>query len=186
MLTFFRLAARSSPGTRVRYTFHNDLNLLLVTDLSLAGHDLLNPYCADRSGWTPTDNSLIAAVTISWGSAAGGRPPCGSFLQLKAPAVNKAVIVRVSSALSPSCLSTRSDLSLTTFSLQFFSLPLQVVDMCGGCVANVPHVDLSLRAFSALYSLDVGKVADIQVSYVSQPFGDWNSDMIATYGPQNL
>ncbi|GAA5922813.1 hypothetical protein JCM1841_000716 [Sporobolomyces salmonicolor] len=44
------------------------------------GHDLLNPYCADKSGWTPTDKSYVAAVTQQWGS---GRPKCGSFLQLK-------------------------------------------------------------------------------------------------------
>ena len=39
-----------------------------------------NPYCADKSGWTPTDKSLIAAVTLEWGK---GRPACGSFLQLR-------------------------------------------------------------------------------------------------------
>ncbi|GAA6063223.1 hypothetical protein JCM10212_002445 [Sporobolomyces blumeae] len=55
------------------------------------GVDLNLPYCADKSGWTPTDNSLIAAVTLEWGK---GRPACGSFLQLKSPTNNKSVIVR--------------------------------------------------------------------------------------------
>ncbi|GAA5934543.1 RlpA-like double-psi beta-barrel domain-containing protein [Sporobolomyces koalae] len=56
------------------------------------GADLLRPYCADKSGWTPKDSSLIAAVTLDWGK---GRPACGSFLQLKSPKNNKSVIVRL-------------------------------------------------------------------------------------------
>ena len=44
------------------------------------GADLNLPSCADKSGWTPTDESLISAVTIKWGN---GKPACGTFLQLK-------------------------------------------------------------------------------------------------------
>ncbi|GAA5888416.1 hypothetical protein JCM5296_000622 [Sporobolomyces johnsonii] len=117
------------------------------------GHDLLNPYCADKSGWTPTDKSYVAAVTQQWGS---GRPKCGSFLQLKSPTNGKSIIVRT-------------------------------VDLCGGCQPGVPHVDLSMAAFEALYSLNVGKVADIQVStLVGPPFDSWTSAITSLYGPQEL
>lgn len=55
------------------------------------GKDLQNPYCADRSGWTPTDSSMIAAVTLNWGK---NRPACGSYLALKAPN-GRSVVVRL-------------------------------------------------------------------------------------------
>ncbi|GAA6015425.1 hypothetical protein JCM11491_000427 [Sporobolomyces phaffii] len=117
------------------------------------GVDLQKPYCADKSGWTPKDSSLIAAVTLDWGK---GRPACGSFLQLKSPSNKKSVIVRL-------------------------------VDMCGGCASGIPHVDLSKAAFQALYSLDVGKVADIEVSTLSgPPFSTWTSQLKALYGPEVL
>nr|AGT80103.1 expansin [Hemileia vastatrix] len=54
------------------------------------GEDLLRPFCADKSGWTPTDNSMIVAVTEQWGD----RPKCGDFYQLIAPN-QKSVTVRV-------------------------------------------------------------------------------------------
>ncbi|KAM0750999.1 hypothetical protein T439DRAFT_223550 [Meredithblackwellia eburnea MCA 4105] len=56
------------------------------------GKDLLNPYCADASGWTPTDNSMIAAVTEKWGP---GRPACGSYLQLCTLTGKACIVVRV-------------------------------------------------------------------------------------------
>ncbi|KAL8293764.1 hypothetical protein RQP46_000465 [Phenoliferia psychrophenolica] len=52
------------------------------------GHDLLNPYCAQKSGWTPTDSSMIAAVTEKWGK---GRPACGSYLQVSTPHVDLSI-----------------------------------------------------------------------------------------------
>ncbi|GAA5833000.1 hypothetical protein JCM3766R1_000393 [Sporobolomyces carnicolor] len=117
------------------------------------GVDLQKPYCADKSGWTPKDSSLIAAVTLDWGK---GRPACGSFLQLKSPTNNKSVIVRT-------------------------------VDMCGGCAPGIAHVDLSKAAFTALFSLDVGKVSDIEVSTLAgPPFKAWTSQLKALYGPQVL
>ncbi|GAA5968058.1 hypothetical protein JCM3765_003569 [Sporobolomyces pararoseus] len=117
------------------------------------GVDLQKPYCADKSGWTPKDSSLIAAVTLDWGK---NRPACGSFLQLKSPSNNKSVIVRT-------------------------------VDMCGGCAPGIAHVDLSKAAFTALFSLDVGKVSDIEVSTLAgPPFKTWTSSLKALYGPEVL
>ncbi|GAA5983524.1 hypothetical protein JCM5350_000261 [Sporobolomyces pararoseus] len=117
------------------------------------GVDLQKPYCADKSGWTPKDSSLIAAVTLDWGK---NRPACGSFLQLKSPKNNKSVIVRT-------------------------------VDMCGGCAPGIAHVDLSKAAFTALFSLDVGKVSDIEVSTLAgPPFKTWTSSLKALYGPEVL
>lgn len=34
----------------------------------------------------------------------------------------------------------------------------RVVDLCGGCIPEVPHADLSKAAFTKLYDLDVGRV----------------------------
>lgn len=60
------------------------------------------------------------------------------------------------------------------------SVVVRVVDMCAGCTG--PWFDLTLRAFKQLYPLDIGKVEDIAVQYVSgPPGGDWSS-----YGPQSL
>lgn len=44
------------------------------------GNGLKNPFCAQNSKWTPTDSSMIAAVTEKWGD---NRPACGSFLQVR-------------------------------------------------------------------------------------------------------
>ncbi|KAM0790054.1 hypothetical protein ACM66B_005382 [Microbotryomycetes sp. NB124-2] len=114
------------------------------------GQDLKNPSCGRTSGWTPTDNSLVTAPTLQWGA---NRPPCGAFIQLRAPNSNRAVIVRV-------------------------------WDSCGGCAPHVPHLDLSTRAFKALYPIDVGKVKGVQWSYVGQPFKKWGRQQVAMYGPK--
>ncbi|KAK4051028.1 hypothetical protein OIV83_003157 [Microbotryomycetes sp. JL201] len=114
------------------------------------GVDLQNPYCGSRSGWTPTDNSLVTAPTLQWGK---NKPPCGAFIQLRAPNSNRAVIVRV-------------------------------WDACGGCQPNVPHLDLTRRAFKALYPINVGKVKGVQWSYVGQPFKKWGRQQVAMYGPK--
>ena len=42
--------------------------------------------------------------------------------------------------------------------LQQRSIVARVVDLCGGCIPEVPHADLSKAAFSKLYDLDVGRV----------------------------
>ncbi|KAI5476166.1 hypothetical protein MNV49_000327 [Pseudohyphozyma bogoriensis] len=77
------------------------------------GHDLLNPYCAQKSGWTPTDQSMIAAVTEQWGKS---RPACGSFLNLKTPGSTKSIVVRVVD-LCGGCApgSAHVDLSIAAF-----------------------------------------------------------------------
>lgn len=38
------------------------------------------------------------------------------------------------------------------------SIIVRVVDLCGGCKPLIPHVDLSVKAFEAFYSLNVGFV----------------------------
>ncbi|KAH9452873.1 hypothetical protein MJO28_008210 [Puccinia striiformis f. sp. tritici] len=44
------------------------------------GHDLLNPSCfADSDNWAPTDDSMVAAVTIEW----DGKPKCGAFVRIQ-------------------------------------------------------------------------------------------------------
>lgn len=44
------------------------------------------------------------------------------------------------------------------YPLQPRSIIARVVDLCGGCIPEVPHADLSKAAFSKLYDLDVGRV----------------------------
>ncbi|OAV92490.1 hypothetical protein PTTG_06392, partial [Puccinia triticina 1-1 BBBD Race 1] len=103
------------------------------------GHDLLNPYCAQKSGWTPTDSSLIIAVTQEWKM----RPKCGDFFELvvvdkHVGQVGKSVIARV-------------------------------VDLCGGCAPQVAHADLSKAAFTRLFNLDVGVVSGLAMRKVAPP-----------------
>ncbi|WAQ91330.1 hypothetical protein PtA15_14A213 [Puccinia triticina] len=103
------------------------------------GHDLLNPYCAQKSGWTPTDSSLIIAVTQEWKM----RPKCGDFFELvvvdkNVGQVGKSVIARV-------------------------------VDLCGGCAPQVAHADLSKAAFTRLFNLDVGVVSGLAMRKVAPP-----------------
>lgn len=103
------------------------------------GHDLLNPYCAQKSGWTPTDDSLVIAVTQVWKL----RPKCGDFMELVVVdkhdgQVGKSVVARV-------------------------------VDLCGGCAPEVPHADLSKAAFTRLFNLDVGMVSGLAMRRVPPP-----------------
>ncbi|KAI9601964.1 hypothetical protein KEM48_001253 [Puccinia striiformis f. sp. tritici PST-130] len=103
------------------------------------GHDLLNPYCAQKSGWTPTDNSLVIAVTQEWKM----RPKCGDFFELvvvdkHAGQIGKSVVARV-------------------------------VDLCGGCAPQVAHADLSKAAFTRLFNLDVGVVSGLAMRKVAPP-----------------
>ncbi|EFP75439.2 hypothetical protein PGT21_004596 [Puccinia graminis f. sp. tritici] len=103
------------------------------------GHDLLNPYCAQKSGWTPTDSSLIIAVTQEWKQ----RPKCGDFFEITvvdkhAGQVGKSVIARV-------------------------------VDLCGGCAPERAHADLSKAAFTKLFTLDVGVVSGLAMRKVAPP-----------------
>jgi len=55
------------------------------------GHDLLYPSCCDRSGFTPTDKSMIAAVTEIW----SGKPACGTYVQIRPKGSKKSIVVRV-------------------------------------------------------------------------------------------
>ncbi|KAG0141764.1 hypothetical protein CROQUDRAFT_51230 [Cronartium quercuum f. sp. fusiforme G11] len=103
------------------------------------GHDLLNPYCARKTKWAPTDESLVIAVTQKWSQ----RPACGEFLEISIPAKDggrkgKSVIARV-------------------------------VDLCGGCKPEVSHADLSKAAFTKLFNLDVGIVSGLAMRKVAPP-----------------
>jgi len=55
------------------------------------GHDLLNPSCCDRSGFTPSDHSMVAAVTEIWSA----KPACGSYVVIRPKGSKKAIYVRV-------------------------------------------------------------------------------------------
>ncbi|KAH8920181.1 hypothetical protein BT69DRAFT_1223256, partial [Atractiella rhizophila] len=80
------------------------------------------------------------------------RPACGSFLRLSTKAAKPKSVL------------------------------VRVVDLCGGCKPGVPHVDLSKRAFEALYGLDVGLVEGIRVQEVKAP-KKWDERL---YGPHIL
>ncbi|GAA95118.1 uncharacterized protein L969DRAFT_95912 [Mixia osmundae IAM 14324] len=55
-----------------------------------SGHDLLYPACQRHSRWNPTDNSMIAAVTLIWSE----KPACGTYLQLRPKGSKKSIVVR--------------------------------------------------------------------------------------------
>ena len=38
-----------------------------------------------------------------------------------------------------------------------------------GCVANTPHVDLSVSAFKALFALDIGLVDGVEARVIDDP-----------------
>ncbi|WAR57440.1 hypothetical protein PtB15_8B487 [Puccinia triticina] len=57
------------------------------------GHDLLFPSCfPDDANWAPTDDSMVAAVTIEW----PGKPKCGSFVRIHHHSKkSKSIVVRI-------------------------------------------------------------------------------------------
>lgn len=56
------------------------------------GHDLLNPSCVSSSGWAPTDDSMVGAVTIAWSN----KPACGKFVKIRhASDTSKTITVRI-------------------------------------------------------------------------------------------
>lgn len=94
------------------------------------GIDLHNPFCDRKSRWTPTDEALIVAVTEKWSL----RPHCGEFME-------------ISTTDAPKGKENRKVVA-------------RVVDLCGGCKAEIAHADLSKAAFLKLYDLDVGLVTN--------------------------
>lgn len=78
-------SSSSASSTRSTSTFSQAMNLSASRTFTAVitwynGNGLKNPYCAQRSKWTPSDSSMIAAVTEKWGD---NRPACGSFLQVR-------------------------------------------------------------------------------------------------------
>ncbi|EPT02740.1 hypothetical protein FOMPIDRAFT_54995 [Fomitopsis schrenkii] len=62
-----------------------------VTITWYTGHDLLNPSCWSTTSWTPTDESMVSAVTLEgWTN----RPQCFKFVEL-CNSPQKCVFVRV-------------------------------------------------------------------------------------------
>ncbi|KZS97787.1 hypothetical protein SISNIDRAFT_449355 [Sistotremastrum niveocremeum HHB9708] len=115
-----------------------------VTITWYTGHDLENPSCWSKSVWTPTDDSLICAVTLTgWTN----KPKCFSFLEL-CNGPKKCIFVRV-------------------------------VDTCAGCAVGSKHVDLTLAAFTALASPDVG-VLQVQMRAATEPT-QWSEEL---WGPK--
>ncbi|SCZ88431.1 BZ3500_MvSof-1268-A1-R1_Chr10-2g02955 [Microbotryum saponariae] len=67
------------------------------------------------------------------------------------------------------------------------SVVVRVWDTCGGCAPNVPHVDLTIAAFTKLWPQAVGLVKGVHVQVLSgPPFNPtkWDSHMVALYGPK--
>ncbi|KAK9900437.1 hypothetical protein P389DRAFT_157107 [Cystobasidium minutum MCA 4210] len=122
---------------------------ILTTITWYTGIDLLNPYCDRKTKWTPTDESMIIAVTEKWSL----RPACGEFMEI----------------------TTQDDKAPRT-------IIARVVDLCGGCIPEVPHADLSKAAFSKLYDLDVGRVHGLKMRRVGAP-KRWSERL---YGPKTL
>lgn len=87
---------------------------------------------------------MIIAVTEKWSL----RPACGEFMEITTQDDKE-----VSHATFQLC-----SCNLLMYSLQPRSIIARVVDLCGGCIPEVPHADLSKAAFSKLYDLDVGRV----------------------------
>ncbi|CAH7690576.1 secreted protein [Phakopsora pachyrhizi] len=97
--------------------------------------------------WTPTDSSLVIAVTQQW----SGRPNCGDFFEIS-----------VTGKSQPLQLGS--------------SVIARVVDLCGGCKPEVPHADLSKAAFIKLFDLDIGIVSGLQMKKVSPP-ENWDENL---------
>ncbi|KAH9452874.1 hypothetical protein MJO28_008209 [Puccinia striiformis f. sp. tritici] len=78
--SFHRRAAAARSAMRVVITWYT-------------GHDLLFPACfADSDNWAPTDDSMVAAVTIEW----PGKPKCGAFVKIQHGSdPKKSILVRI-------------------------------------------------------------------------------------------
>ncbi|MBW0543925.1 hypothetical protein O181_083640 [Austropuccinia psidii MF-1] len=62
---------------------------------------------------------------------------------------------------------------------------IRIADSCGGCAQGTAHIDLTRRAFSKLYDVDIGEVTGLQAKIVNLPAGHkWSEKDIALYGPQ--
>ncbi|KAA1103401.1 hypothetical protein PGT21_016810 [Puccinia graminis f. sp. tritici] len=96
------------------------------------GHDLLYPSCfADSDNWAPTDDSMVAAVTIEW----PGKPPCGSFVRIHhGSKKSKSIVVRIVDTCA-GCASGSAHLDLTKAA--FEKLYDEDVGMVAGLKAKV-------------------------------------------------
>lgn len=94
---------------------------------------------------------MIIAVTQKWSL----RPACGEFLEITTQDSGK----KVGGEDLPFFLNANYHAeSAFPMNLQQRSVIARVVDLCGGCIPEVPHADLSKAAFTKLYDLDVGRV----------------------------
>ncbi|KAK9900506.1 hypothetical protein P389DRAFT_207992 [Cystobasidium minutum MCA 4210] len=143
------------------------------------GNDLLDPSCITEGKWSPTDESMIAAVTLNWPN----KPPCGSFLELR-----KTKKDPPSPSPTPSAATSGNGKQQSPPPPpRVDSIIVRVMDSCAGCKAGVPHVDLTKAGFRALYALDVGYVTDIEVKLLSKPpFEKWGKQEEMLYGPEKL
>ncbi|PLW51498.1 hypothetical protein PCANC_00705 [Puccinia coronata f. sp. avenae] len=74
------------------------------------GHDLLYPACFSESdNWAPTDDSMVAAVTIEW----PGKPKCGAFVRIQhGSKKHKSIVVRIVDSCA-GCATGSAHLDLT-------------------------------------------------------------------------
>ncbi|KAA1078653.1 hypothetical protein PGTUg99_007048 [Puccinia graminis f. sp. tritici] len=91
-----KMAARNVPEG-IKRSLHRRTALarraMRVVITWYTGQDLLHPACfVDSDNWAPTDDSMVAAVTIVW----PGQPPCGSFVRIQHHSdPSKHVLVRI-------------------------------------------------------------------------------------------
>lgn len=105
------------------------------------GHDLLYPSCfSDQDNWAPTDESMVAAVTIEW----PGKPKCGSFVKIQHKSKKqKFIVVRIVDTCA-GCASGSAHLDLTKAAFQ--KLYDEEVGIVEGLKAKVIPIPSKIRA----------------------------------------
>lgn len=111
-----QMVKRDIPGTMGRH-FKRAQELVKRMSVKITwytGHDLLNPSCAQTSGWAPSDSSLAAAVTIQW----AGKPGCGKFVKIAHKTKPKVtVVVRIVDSCG-GCAADSAHIDLTQAAFQ--------------------------------------------------------------------
>jgi len=104
------------------------------------GHDLLYPSCfSDQDNWAPSDESMVAAVTIEW----PGKPKCGSFVRIQHKTnKHKSVVVRIVDTCA-GCAAGSAHLDLTKAAFQ--KLYDEEVGMVEGLKAKVIPTPSKIR-----------------------------------------
>ncbi|KAH9808744.1 secreted protein [Melampsora americana] len=79
-------------SAKLKKAKHHASHAMSVVITWYTGHDLLYPSCVTSSDWAPTDDSMVAAVTIAWSD----KPACGKFVKIRhASDKEKSIVVRI-------------------------------------------------------------------------------------------